>query len=78
MKRNHIEPASDFAGLRVKVMQAGPGEYVAAIETEDGEELERSPRYLPTPGDAVMQAIERIKARRSEEREAHQRKEASE
>lgn len=68
IRPEHIEPGPDFAGFRVKLMQAGPHEYLAAIETEEGEELGRSPRYLSSPYTALALALDSI--------EAHQKKEA--
>jgi hypothetical protein len=65
IRPEHIEPGPDFAGFRVKLIQAGPHEYVAAIETEWGEELGRSPQYLPSPYAALAHAIESIEAHQS-------------
>lgn len=59
--------APDFAGFRIKLIQASPHEYIAAIETEGGEEVRRSPRYLPSPRAALAQAIESIKAHQTRE-----------
>ena len=52
----------DFAGLRVVLMQTGPRAYVAAIETEHGEELGRSIRPRHSPQAALVLAIESIEA----------------
>jgi hypothetical protein len=67
MRPVQLEPGPDFAGLRVKLIQAGPGEFIAAIETEWGEELGRSPRYLSSPHAALAQAIDSIAAHRAKE-----------
>lgn len=56
-----MRSAADFIGHRVVVIQAGPGEFVASIQTKDGIEIERSPRYLPNPYSALAQAMKRIK-----------------
>lgn len=67
IRPEHIEPGPDFAGYRVKLIQSGPHEYIAAIETEWGEEIGRSPRCLCSPYAALAQAIESIEAHQSKE-----------
>lgn len=67
MRPAQLELGPDFAGLRVKLIQAGPREFVAVVETEWGEELGRSPRYLPSPYAALAQAIESITAHQAKE-----------
>lgn len=67
IRHEHIEPGPDFAGFRVKLIQAGPHEYIAAIETEGGEELGRSPRYLHSPYAALAQALDSIAAHQTGE-----------
>lgn len=67
IRPEHIEPGPDFAGCRVKLIQAGPHEYIAAIETEWGEELGRSPRYLQSPFAALAQALDSIAAHQTKE-----------
>lgn len=61
-RSEHIEAGPDFAGLRIKLIQAGPREFVAAIETEWGEEVGRSFTYHETPAGALAHAIESIAA----------------
>ncbi len=62
MKPAQLPPFPDLSGFRVVVVQAGPREFVGIVETEDGEELERSPRYLSNPFAALVQAVARIEA----------------
>ena len=63
----HTEPGPDFAGFRIKLIQSGPDEYIAAIETSRGEELGRSPRYLPSPYAALTHALNSIEAYQAKE-----------
>jgi hypothetical protein len=62
MRPEPLPPFPDLSGFRVVGVQAGPCEFVGIIETEDREEVERSPRYLPNPFAALVQAVARIEA----------------
>lgn len=49
-----------LCGLQITVRQAGPLEFVAIIQTPDGDELARTAHYALTPAIALSGAVEGI------------------
>ena len=62
IRPEYIEPGPDFDGLHILLMQAGPNAYMAAIQTEWGEELGRTPRPHVSPFSALALALDSIAA----------------
>ena len=68
MRPEHLQPGPDMGGYRIALSQSGPNAYSAAIETEWGEVLGRSPRPLASPSAALRQALDSIEAHLARER----------
>lgn len=54
------EPGHDLKGMQVRIAQAGPEEFIAIVQSADGEELARSPRYVHSPFLALYIAVRGI------------------
>lgn len=54
------EPGHDLCGFHVRIVQAGPEEFIAVVQTADGEECARSAKYMHSPHLALYNAIRAI------------------
>lgn len=61
LRPEHRPLPVEFKGFWIRLVQAGPEEFVAVVERPYGEEVARTPKYLDCPYTALRNALEALR-----------------